>query len=218
MNKRKLEKSKQIFFIYLGIDIIFNAIIGFKTFSTVGLLKEIQSGVRSSNQLLIDNLDLWGNVSFLTVIILIGVGISLVIWLNSCYHFAKSVLGVTGFKNENWTIAGWIIPVYNFLKPYQIINEIHQAGSPDYLEAADWKKERASGLLLAWWIFWITTHIVMGIIVKELCQQYFQDEFIMEKSIFYEIQIWFYIISIFIAASWFFVAGILTRRLVKRSI
>lgn len=218
MNKRKLEKSKQIFFIYLGIDIVFNAIIGFKTFSTIGLLKEIQSGVRSSNQLLIDNLNLWGNVSFLIVIILIGVGISLVAWLNSCYRFAKDSLGVAGFKNQHWTIAGWIIPVYNFLKPYQIINEIHKVGSLIYPGATDLEKEKISRLLLTWWIFWIITHLIMGIIIKELFQQYLQDEFILEKVIFYEIQLWFHVVSIFIATSWFFVAEILTRQLVKRSI
>jgi hypothetical protein len=218
MNQRKLEKSKQIFFIYLGIDILFNAILGFHTFSTIEILEEIQSGTRNFNQLLIDNLNLWGNLSFIIIIILIGVGISLVSWLNSCYSFAKNSLIVTGFKNESWTITGWIVPVYNFLKPYQILNEIHKAGSPDYVGATDWKKEKASGWLLAWWFFWVVTHLVMGIIIKELFQQYFHDKFVLEEVIFYEIQMWYYVISTLITISWFFVAQSLTERLIRRSI
>jgi hypothetical protein len=218
MNQRQLKKSKNIFFIYLGIDILFNAVIGFNTFLTMEVLKDIQAGVRNFHQLLIDNLNFWSNVSFLTIVVFTGVGVSLVIWLRSCYQFARVSMKSIGFKHEKWVIAGWLVPVYNFVKPYQIVNEIYKVGSPNYSGPDDWKNESASGFLLIWWIFWVVTHLCLGYISIEIVKNSRSDNFVLEQLVFlYGIQVWFYVISSLISISWFMVAGILTRRLVDCS-
>ena len=131
MNSEQLEGAKKLFFILLCIDIVATAIVGFNTFSTVGILREVQSGARNIDQSMISSLEFWDHFPKPLFLTLIGVGIGLVKWLNACYRFAKQTIGATGFKNEGWTAAGWIIPIFFLFKPYQIINEIYCA-APDY--------------------------------------------------------------------------------------
>jgi hypothetical protein len=131
VNSEQLEGAKKLFFILLCIDIVATAIVGFNTFSTVGILREVQSGARNIDQSMISSLEFWDHFPKPLFLTLIGVGIGLVKWLNACYRFAKQTIGATGFKNEGWTAAGWIIPIFFLFKPYQIINEIYCA-APDY--------------------------------------------------------------------------------------
>jgi hypothetical protein len=218
MNQEQLEKAKKLFFILLSVDIVVNAIAGFNSFSTVEILRNVQSGTRSIDQALINSVDFWDKFSMLTILTLIGVGLGLVKWLNSCYRFAKEFIGATGFKNEKWTVVGWIIPVFNLFKPYQIINEIYKAGSQNYSRADDWKKENGSWLLLTWWIFWAVTHFFMWIFGKEMLKKSLRGDLTLLQLIgLYEIQAWLFAFSILVAALWFIVAGSLTQRFLNRS-
>ncbi|MBZ4193158.1 MAG: DUF4328 domain-containing protein, partial [Candidatus Contendobacter sp.] len=217
MNQEQLEKAKKLFFILLSVDIVVNAIAGFNSFSTVEILRNVQSGTRSIDQALINNVDFWDKFSMLTILTLIGVGLGLVKWLNSCYRFAKEFIGATGFKNEKWTVVGWIIPVFNLFKPYQIINEIYKAGSQNYSRADDWKKENGSWLLLTWWIFWAVTHFFMWIFGKEMLKKSLRGDLTLLQLIgLYKVQAWLFVFSIIVAALWFIVAGNLTQRFLNR--
>lgn len=218
MNSEQLEGAKKIFFILLGIDIVATAIVGFNAFSTIGTLREVQSGARNIDQSMIRSLEFWDGFSKLLFLTLIGVGFGLVKWLNACYRFAKQTIGATGFKNEGWTAAGWIIPIFNMFKPYQIINEIYKAGSNGYAASDDWKKESGSGALLTWWIFWAVTHFIGWIMTKQLIRTVFRDDITISQAIgLTELQGWLCMISLVIAGLWFWVANLLTQRLLDRS-
>ncbi len=218
MNSEQLEGAKKLFFILLGIDIAATAIVGFNAFSTVGTLREVQSGARNIDQSMISSLEFWDGFSKLLILTLIGVGLGLVKWLNACYSFAKQTIGATGFKNEGWTAAGWIIPIFNLFKPYQIINEIYKAGSNGYVASDDWKKESGSGALLTWWIFWAVTHFIVWIISKQLIRTAFRDDITIPQAIgLTELQGWLCMFSLVIAGLWFWVANLLTQRMLDRS-
>jgi len=62
----------------------------------------------------------------------------------ACYDYAKSELHATGFKQERWVTFGWIIPIFNLFKPYQVINEIYRAEAPSYHTSIGWQKESSS--------------------------------------------------------------------------
>ncbi|MBI4190759.1 MAG: DUF4328 domain-containing protein [Betaproteobacteria bacterium] len=215
----ELESAKKLFFILLGVDIAITVLVGLNAFSTIGTLKDIQSGNREVDESLLSSLKFWDGFSTLIILTMIGVGLGLVKWLNSCYRFAKDSLGATGFKNERWTAAGWIIPIFNLFKPYQIVNEIYKAGAPTYTASDDWKKENSSGLLLTWWIFWAVTHFVGTIISRQLFRGAMRDDVTLPQAIgATELQAWAYVISIIIAGLWFVVASTLTQRLLARSV
>lgn len=137
--------------------------------------------------------------------------------MNSCYRYAKEVIGATGFKNERWTAAGWVIPFFNLFKPYQIINEIYKAGAPTYAIPDGWKKESGSGHLLTWWIFWAVTHVIGVIVGKQLFKDSMRVDMSLQQSIgLIEFHAWFCVMYLIIAVLWFVVAGSLTRRLLDR--
>ncbi len=217
MNEDKLEKAKTIFFILLGIDIFVTAVIGLNTFSTIGTLKDVQLGTREVDESLISNLKFWDGFAKVVFLTLIGVGLGLVNWLNACYRFAKESLGATGFKNERWTTAGWIIPIFNLFKPYQVVNEIYRASAPTYKESDGWKKESGSGLLLTWWIFWVVTHLIGTMIGKQLLRGAMRDDVTIQQAIgMSELQAWSCVISVIVAGLWFVIASTITQRLFER--
>ncbi len=218
MNSEQLESGKKLFYVLLGVDIAVTALNGLNAFSTVGTLKDIESGTRAVDQSLLSSWENWKWFSRLMFLTWIGVGLGLVKWLNSCYRFAKDSLGATGFKNESWTAIGWIIPIFNLFKPYQIINEIYKAGAPAYTASGDWKKENSSGLLLTWWIFWAVTHFIGAWIGKQLLRGSTRGDVTLQQAIDgTELQAWACVTSIIIAGLWFVVANYLTMRLLQRA-
>jgi|GEM_PF-1980314 len=217
MHDENLNSSKKLFFTALWIDIAVTAIVAMSAFFAIYALKEIQSGALTYSQSLGDSLQFWENFATLTILTLIGVGLALVKWLNSCYRYAKESIGANGFKNEGWTAWAWIVPFINLFKPYQIINEIYKAGAPRYRNPDDWKKESGSGLLLTWWIFWVASHLFMVVAGKVMLSKAPQDDpTIPQALVLLNLQIGVCVLSIVIAVMWFFVANHLTGRLLGR--
>ena len=216
----KLQSAKKLFFILLSIDIVVTVIDIGSGIWAIGTMKDIESGVRTGDPSLASSIDFWGSFSRIMFLTAIGVGFGLVKWLKSCYQFAKESLHATGFKQEGWAVAGWIIPIFNLFKPYQVINEIYRAGSLTYSSGDDWKKESGSGLILIWWIFWVVTHLLMFTIGKEMFRKGLRNgsEFTIPQIVgVYEVSAWICVVSIVVAGLWFAVANHLTRRLVDRS-
>lgn len=219
MELEKLQSAKKLFFIALIIDIAVTVIDIGGTFWSVGALKDIEAGVRIFDQSLQSSFEFWDNFSRLLFLTTVGVGLTLVKWLKSCYVFARTSLHATEFQNEGWITWGWIVPIYGFFKPYQVINEIYKTGSPNYSNGEDWKKENGSGLLLTWWIFWAVTHLIMVIISKEVFRKTFREDltFIQINGLL-DMHLWLCVLSIIIAGLWFAVANHLTNRLIARSV
>ena len=218
MKHEQLENAKNLFFIALFIDIAITTIVGFNSFSTINTLEEIQSGIQGTDSALLKSIELWANISKLTLLTMIGVGIALVKWLNTCYRYAKESIGASGFKNEKWTTAGWVIPFISLFKPYQIINEIYKAGAVGYSANDDWKKQNGSGLLLTWWIFYAITHFILWISSRQILRRFnMEDELTFPQIIgLYDAHVWVCGTSVVIALLWFFVANHLTQRLMER--
>ena len=217
MNKEKLESAKNLFFIALGIDIAVTALVVISDVWGTGVLKDIGAGRTTADQSTISTFEFWDSFSKLMFLTILGVGLALVKWLNTCYTYAKETIGASGFKNERWTTGGWIIPIFNLFKPYQVINEIYKAGSSTYSGPADWKKEGGSGLLLTWWIFWAVTHFIGLTVGKQMFKNAMRDDLTLQQSISaIEFHALFCVVFLIISGLWFLVAGNLTRRLLAR--
>ena len=224
MNQEKLEKAKKLLFIMLCIDIAVNAISGIDSYTTSITLEKILSGHQTFTQDLADSAAFWGNFEILGILTLLGVGAALVNWLNTCYRFAKESIRATGFKKESWIILGWIIPILNLFIPYQIINELYKAGSPNYLDGDNWKKESGSCLLLTWWLFWAVSHFFIWIIARASFGKIFSSNFTLQSDIslqhfisLYQFLLFSSIFSIVIAILWFAIVEWLTKRLINHT-
>lgn len=217
MNQEKLKSAKNLFFIALGIDIAVTALVAITDFWAAGVLNNIRSGVSTLDQFTNSSLEFWEYFSKVMILTLIGVGLALVRWLDACYTYAKETLKATGFAQEKWITLGWLVPFMNLFKPYQVLGEIYKVGAADCRGGDDWKKSSGSGMLLAWWIFWVIAHIVVWVAGKLALKSAFRDDLTLNQIIgmYYDgVAVCF--ISLIVAGLWFVVAGSLTRRLLNR--
>jgi hypothetical protein len=217
MSQEKLESAKNLFFVALGIDMAVTVLVVITDLWAVGVLNDIRSGVNSADQSTISTLEFWESFAKVMILTLIGVGLTLVRWLDACYEYAKETLKATGFAQEGWKTWGWIVPFMNVFKPYQVLSEIYKAGAADYLGSEDWKKSSGSGTLLLWWVFWVVTHMIMWGIGKQALKGAFRDDLTLNQIIgMYYGSVAVCVISLIVAGLWYVVAGILTRRLLDR--
>jgi uncharacterized membrane protein len=85
------------------------------------------------------------------MVLLAATFIAFVTWL----YRARANLRAFGTRRlrypRNWTIFGFLIPVLNLVRPYQVIREVWQASDPSATRPTDWKTVKPSPLLQAWW-------------------------------------------------------------------
>lgn len=183
------------------------------------VLKAIRAGTTSADPSIISAVAFWDRFAYLMLLSTLGVGLALVKWLNACYSYAIQGLGATGFKQQGWSLGGWVIPFFNLFKPYQVVNEIYKAGDSTCVASDGWKRVDGSGLLLSWWIFWAITHLLGWIASKQLLKMSLRADMTHEQAITYiEFHAGFCVVAIVIAGFWFIVANALTGRLLGREV
>ena len=52
---------------------------------------------------------------------------------------------------RQWCVLGFLIPVVNFVRPYQVIKEVWRASDPSVLDPFEWKFVDPPRLLTLWW-------------------------------------------------------------------
>lgn len=219
MSQIKLESAKNNLFIALGIDMVVTALMIMADLWVVGAINDIRSGASTLDQSTLDTIEFWDSFSKIMILTTIGVGITLVRWLGACYEYAKETLKATGFSNEGWKVLGWIVPIMNLFKPYQVLSEIYKAGASGCSGGNEWKKAPGSGLLLVWWIFWIVNHMILWGIAKQNLRSSLRDDLTFDQIISMSYGgIAICVISLIVASLWFVVAGVLTRRLLGCSV
>ena len=145
MNKEKLLGAKNLFFIALGLDILVTAIVIASDLWGADVLRAIGAGTTEADPSIISAFEFWDKFAYLMLLTTLGVGIALVKWLNACYSYAIQGLGATGFKQQGWTLGGWVIPFFNLFKPYQVINEIYKSGNSTHNESDGRRRVMSTG-------------------------------------------------------------------------
>lgn len=209
---KSLIDAKNLLQAALSVDALLYLIAGFNSYTTLTTLQQLQD----FNQAAIDAINTSETLLRLTILTTLFVGCALILWLKSCYKFAKTFIGATDFKYEGWTALGWIVPVWWFFRPYQVINEIFKVSSPKHSGRDTWQNEDYSGLLITWWIFYVLIHLIIIGITKiwtavnssDPSLSYFIDEF--------HIYITLSVLSLIISGMWCLIIINLTDRLLKR--
>ena len=52
-----------------------------------------------------------------------------------------------------WAVIGFIIPILNLFRPYQVAQEIWTASDPD-ASTVGWKQSKAGVVVILWWVSW----------------------------------------------------------------
>ena len=79
-------------------------------------------------------------------------GLAFLIWLHRVRVNVRA-LGVRRLKyGREWTVLGFLIPVLNALRPYQVVSEIWKASDPRTGDPMAWKSLRTPRLVWLWWM------------------------------------------------------------------
>jgi Domain of unknown function (DUF4328) len=210
-----LQKAHLAFKRAIWIDIVVCAIVAATKLVALGTLHEIQSGIAQPDADLVSRLEFWESFSLVSVMTMVAVGLFLINWLGACYDFARSKLGVTTFKQEGWKTIGWILPLANLFKPYQVIREIYRLGSTN----TDGKAEDDTPpQLLAWWLFWAASHFAFWIAGKHVLRSTLRDDMTLSQVIgITGVQLGIFITSVIVSTAWLYVSTLLTTRLYRRA-
>jgi TPR repeat protein len=215
MYTNKLLNAKRYFFISLYIDVFAIFLALGCNFYLLNVFLEIKHGRIAPSQALIDRVELVELFSKFSLLTMLCVGLALVNWLSACYKYARFEKGLVGFRQEKWIAAGWIIPLFNLVKPYQVINEIYKAGGSRGGNSEGWEKEKGSISLLLWWIFWAVTHFVFIVVGKAIFKTSNQQYIDIGKATdLYVSHSLLLVGSVIVTLLWFWVSGKLTKRLI----
>ena len=167
---------------------------------------------------MIDRLTFWESASKLSLLSMLAVGLAIVYWLKTSYRHVREVIGATGFKQEGWVFWGWVIPVLNLFKPYQVIMELYRAGGTKYHTPEGWKDSLGSGVILFWWIVWVALHFMMAMAFNMLNQATGAAEITWAQySLSLASQVFAIVLGMIVSVLWFVVVNHLTRRLIERA-
>jgi hypothetical protein len=93
-----------------------------------------------------------GRVVFqIQMTLLAATAIAFMTWLYRC----RANLRAFGTRHlrfpRNWAVFGFLIPVVNLVRPYQVVREVWQASDPSTTHPLDWMTVKTPLLLRAWW-------------------------------------------------------------------
>lgn len=96
-----------------------------------------------------------GVLGCIQVIVNLAVVVVFLMWV---YRVARNVraMGATDLTiGPGWACGYYFIPILNLWRPYSAMKEIWQASQ----DPAQWRSVEPSGILIAWWLFWVMTNI-----------------------------------------------------------
>jgi Domain of unknown function (DUF4328) len=91
------------------------------------------------------------------VLLLLPTAILFIAWLHRAYGWMPEVGSTPRFKRW-WTIVGWLIPIVNFFRPKQIVDELWKAGHKPALTVP--------GFVHLWWGAWIADLLLSNVVER----------------------------------------------------
>jgi transcriptional regulator with XRE-family HTH domain len=149
-----LAKALQLAF---GLLIVLGALAVASSFAQYRLLSSlIDDPLSVSFDQAQSNDDRQSTLAVVKLLALIGVGTLFIVWTHRLYRNLPT-LGKTQRFSSGWAIGAWFVPILNFWRPKQIIDEI-------------WTTSEARGrpvpvLLHVWWGFWVASGL-FGIFLR----------------------------------------------------
>jgi len=65
--------------------------------------------------------------------------------------------------SRNWAVFGFLIPLLNLVRPYQVTREVWQASDPTNTDPFEWTQVRPPLLFRAWWGTFVTFTVFKGL-------------------------------------------------------
>jgi len=96
-------------------------------------------------------------VSGLYFLTIVAAAIAVVAWLSRVVDNVRPLTGEVPVVSPRWAIAVWFLPFVNFVMPYRVVADT-------WRKLATAESERGTGLVLVWWLLWISGAITNRLI------------------------------------------------------
>ncbi|MDH5306377.1 MAG: DUF4328 domain-containing protein [Myxococcales bacterium] len=107
-------------------------------------------------------------VSAFQIVCFAMTGLAFIAWLFRARVNVRA-MGMRRMKyRREWTVAGFLVPVLNIVRPYQVVCEVWKTSDPSTCDPMGWKNVRTPPLLPAWWItflLYVTCEILAATLV-----------------------------------------------------
>ena len=101
-------------------------------------------------------------VELLGGVVYVSTAIVFIAWFRRAYRNVPSLSGQPLEWNSAWTIWGWIVPILNFYRPFQLMKEIWY-GSVERFEPDD---DAKFDMVKWWWGAWLVSSVVSRMIFR----------------------------------------------------
>jgi hypothetical protein len=90
-------------------------------------------------------------VFIVRVALLAATAVTFITWLYRCRANLRA-FGTRHLRySRNWAVFGFLIPLLNLVRPYQVTREVWQASNPRNTDPFEWKSLKPPLLFPAWW-------------------------------------------------------------------
>ena len=141
-------------------------------FSEISLLQRFESGEFTSQAEALDaaetNDDRQASLGGLQVILLVATGIVFLRWVNNAYKNVAR-LGAHNRYSSGWAIGAWFVPILNFFRPKQIMDDIWRASDPELPPDMGRRYDGAPvpAAFHWWWAAWLVSNLT-GLVFRGL--------------------------------------------------
>jgi uncharacterized protein DUF4328 len=88
-------------------------------------------------------------------------------------HQARANLRALGARRlrfgREWTYLGFVIPILNAYRPYQVVSEVWRGSDPESVDPLGWQRLHTSRLVIAWWApfaLWVSLELVAATLLR----------------------------------------------------
>jgi len=101
------------------------------------------------------------------IVCFVMTGLAFVGWL----YRARVNIRAMGMRRmqyrREWVVFGFLVPVLNLVRPFQVVREVWQASDPSNLDPMGWKEVHTPVLLRAWWVSFLV-YLALEILASAL--------------------------------------------------
>lgn len=95
----------------------------------------------------------------------IAIGIVFWIWLDRVRRNLPA-LGVRNARYQPyWTAVGFLLPVWNLFRPFQVVREIWKASDPEVPSGSSWQESRTPVFLKWWWAAFLISGVFIAVYI-----------------------------------------------------
>lgn len=91
-------------------------------------------------------------------------GILFIMWFRRAYYNLHQLSSNLAFS-EGWAAGSWFVPVLNFFRPFQIMQELY-VKTKEMLEKQKMNFNYNSKILWVWWALWIVSNILGQLVFR----------------------------------------------------